>query len=342
MTKAGKRLTILSKSEIRDLYELPSFNDEEREFFFSLDDSEIEEMELRGSIESRVHFILQLGYFRYKSLFFNISFFQVRKDVQYILERYFPKARTPRTMITRNTRFDQQSCILKLLNYQFLDQGLQEELKIHLLKESGICVDPKYLFDKSFDFLNEHRISLPGYSTLQDLIGQTLIAEEKRLQDIIANSLPPSADEVLQKMLISEGKKMYGITILKTDARGFNTKEMAQEIKKKLTSAPLFEVAEKIIPTLEISEQNVCHYAYLVDYNTVGRLNELPFETVRLYLLCYIYYRFEKINDNLVGSFIYHTNIYKKAAKQDSKEKVYDHKADTNRRLLTKDSIIKF
>lgn len=76
--------------------------------------------------------------------------------------------------------------------------------------------------------------------------------------------------------------------------------------------------------------QNVVHYAYLVDYYTVDRLKELPYETVRLYLLCYVFYRFEKINDNLVNSFIYRTNIFKKEGKQDSKNKVYDHKVEEN------------
>ena len=330
MASAGKRLAILSKAEIEDVYGLPSFNEAEKNFFFTLDESETKEMESKNSIESRVHFILQLGYFKCKSLFFDVSFSEVREDVQYILKRYFPNAKTPRIMIAKKTRLTQRSQILKLLNYKLFDSNIQEKLKTHILKESAICVDPLYLFDKSIEFLSEHRISLPGYSTFQGIIGKTLTAEEKRLQTIIGTSLPSSVNDSLQKMLVSDGKKMYGITVLKKDSKGFNYKEVMNEVKKKLMSEGLFKAAQDIIPKLEISEQNVVHYAYLVDYYTADRLKELNYETVRLYLLCYVFYRFEKINDNLVNSFIYRTNIFKKEAKQDSKNKVYDHKIEDN------------
>lgn len=330
MTQAGKRLTILSKAEIDDLYVLPIFDDAEKAFFFTLDDSEMKEMESRNSIESRVHFILQLGYFKCKFMFFNVSFFEVREDVQYIITRYFPKEKIPKTMITRNTRLDQKFCILKLLNYKFLGQDRQEKLKIYLLNESRICVDPRYLFDKTLDFLNEHCISLPGYSTLQDMIGQSLTTEDQRLQFLIKEHLPEAIDAILRKMLVSEGKKMYGITILKRDAKGFNYREVIQEIKKKQISESLFKAAEQILPKLEISEENICYYAHLVDYYTVDRLKELSYEMVRLYLLCYVFYRFEKINDNLVSSFNYRINLYKKAAKEDGKDRVCEHKIEDN------------
>lgn len=161
-------------------------------------------------------------------------------------------------------------------------------------------------------------------------IGEAITDESKRLSTIVEKNLPESADLTLQKMLVSEGQKMYGITLLKKDAKGFNNKEILQEIKKKVVSFPLFKVAEQIIPRLGISEQNICYYAYLVDYYTVDRLNELPYKTIRIYLLCYIFYRFEKVNDNLVNSFIYHLNSYKKEAKEDGKEKVYEHKTENN------------
>ncbi len=80
----------------------------------------------------------------------------------------------------------------------------------------------------------------------------------------------------------------------------------------------------------QISEQNICYYAYLVDYYTADRLNELPDKTVQLYLLCYVSYRFEKINDNLVHGFIYHLNNYKNAAKVYSKDAVYKFKIEGN------------
>ncbi|MBY0281997.1 MAG: DUF4158 domain-containing protein [Alphaproteobacteria bacterium] len=323
-----KRLRLLSKNELDSIYALPKFNNDERAFYFDLNHEEVEEINCLRTLESRVHFVLQLGYFKAKFTFFSFRFSQVMEDVLYILNRYFTNLPLSEKMISQRACFKNNKRILDLVSWNFFDQVAKENLIKRASELVKVCVDPLYIFDGLFEFLNEHRLSLPGYSTFQDIIGQALTIEERRLQSIIETYLPSSVNESLQKMLVSDGKKMYGITVLKKDSKGFNYKEVMNEIKKKLMSEVLFKAAQDIIPKLEISEQNVVHYAYLVDYYTADRLKELNYETVRLYLLCYVFYRFEKINDNLVNSFIYRTNIFKKEAKQDSKNKVYDHKIE--------------
>jgi hypothetical protein len=62
MTK--QRLKILSKSEINELYDIPHFNSNEREKYFSLDKKEYAAMSKCGSLASKLHFTLQLGYFK--------------------------------------------------------------------------------------------------------------------------------------------------------------------------------------------------------------------------------------------------------------------------------------
>ncbi len=72
--KRRKRLRILSNSEINDLYGRPQFSDEDRIEYFSLSTAEkliIEDLRL---LKSKVSFILKLGYFKAKHLFFAINF----------------------------------------------------------------------------------------------------------------------------------------------------------------------------------------------------------------------------------------------------------------------------
>ena len=85
MENRVKRLTILTNSEINKLYKIPEFNNEQRSFYFFLSDLEKKEMEFFRSIESRIHFILQLGYFKCKGIFFKISFSENQEDVNYIV-----------------------------------------------------------------------------------------------------------------------------------------------------------------------------------------------------------------------------------------------------------------
>lgn len=66
MQKHKKRINILTKSEVNELYQVPSFNAAERSEYFSLDISLKKEIDKVININSRVYLILIIGYFRYK------------------------------------------------------------------------------------------------------------------------------------------------------------------------------------------------------------------------------------------------------------------------------------
>ena len=63
-----KRLRILSKAEINELYGIPQFTINEQKSYFSLSKKEQTDMDDRGSLRSKVHFIFQLGYFKIKKM----------------------------------------------------------------------------------------------------------------------------------------------------------------------------------------------------------------------------------------------------------------------------------
>ncbi len=326
--KAGKRLAILSNSEIESLYRIPSFSTKERAFYFSLDESKKTEMELLKSLESRVYFILQLGYFKCKSMFFKFTFLEVKEDVRYILDQYFQGSNV-KNMISKRTRLDNNLKILKILSYKYYDKEFENKLLEILCQYSKTLIDRRFIFDSILNYLEQERISIPGYSTLQKIISKVLLEEQERLQSIISKSIPQHVDKIFQRLLDND-EQMYGVTILKKDAKGFKYKDVMREIDKKCSSEKLYNFAQKTIPKLKISSQNVSYYASLVDYYSVDKLRGLSYEKVRLYLLCYVFYRFQKINDNLVNSFIYHVNNYKKQAKEAAKEMVYKHKVEGN------------
>src|SRR3989338_6032835 len=342
MTK-NKRLTIFSKAEIAELFDRPIFTEQERVAYFALEADERKIMLSFGSIQSRIFFILQLGYFKARKAFFNIDLFLVKEDFSYIANAYFLGKEIPQTDSSQKARLSHQSHILNMYGYKKWSAALRKTLIYKALQLTRVSKDPKLIFNELIIFLENEKIIWPKYSAIQDIIGQALEEETQRLQVIIKQNLDDSTDKDLKNMLqADDDQKMYGIRLLKKDAKGFNTKEMVQEIQKQEASASLFEASQQIIPKLEISEQNIRHYALLVDYYTVDRLKELPYATVRLYLLCYVFYRFEKINDNLINSFIYHVNGYKDAAKKYSKDKVYHHKSEVNEYNKEHDEIVGF
>ena len=57
-----REINLLSKSEISDIYDIPDFNDHEREIYFALNEEEASMLSTFHTINTKVFFILQLGY----------------------------------------------------------------------------------------------------------------------------------------------------------------------------------------------------------------------------------------------------------------------------------------
>ena len=321
---AGKRLSILSAAEVNELYSLPKFSNEQMAFNFFLDDLEKKAMESLKSIESKLDFILQLGYFKSKSMFFKIEFNKSPENVNFILREYFNIPKKIKNRAPPKTQSENQLRILKLLSFRLFDKAAKEMLEEQALQAVKISADPKYIFDTLIDYLERSRISIPGYSTLQKIVSMSFKKENERLNSIISENIPKYIDEELKDLLEVEDQ-IYGITVLKKDANGFNYKEIIREIKKKTTCSKIFKFSNKIIGKLGISAHNIRYYASLVDYYTVSKLKELSYEDARLYLICYIFYRFQKINDNLMASFTYHTSDYHKKAEKEAKKEIQQH-----------------
>ncbi|MCK5678536.1 MAG: DUF4158 domain-containing protein [Flavobacteriaceae bacterium] len=127
-----KRIKILTDKEIQELYELPKFANEERFKYFSLNPSEKIELDRLYSIPSKIFFLLDLGYFKAKKMFFMFSPEDLKKDINHIIQQYFTDCNLPDTFkikISRTTRWTNQSRILQLFNYQLATEETQIKLQ---------------------------------------------------------------------------------------------------------------------------------------------------------------------------------------------------------------------
>ena len=61
---------------------------------------------------------------------------------------------------------------------------------------------------------------------------------------------------------------------------------------------------------MKISNESIKYYASLVTYYSVFRLKQLDERTVHLYLLCFVYHRYQQLHDHLIHSLIYHVRQY--------------------------------
>ena len=327
--KNTQRLQILSNQEVLAIYDRPIFNDVEQRHYFSLTEIELIFLKLRPvngkDTSSKLYFIIQLGYFKAKHLFFGFNYNNIEDDVRFIMNVYMPNDTIPTKLPTRKVQVNTHLSILGLFGFRDNSDETNELIyqKLNLIVQK--TVNPIEIFYELKNTLEKNKIVLPPYSRLQDAIGSALRYEESRIIKILQDNLTPPVEQSLKKLLEIENS-LYKITELKFDAKTFRTQEMQLELSKLETCQIIYLFSQKILPILAISRKNIGYYSDLAKIYTVFRLKRLKAELAYLYLICYVRKRYEKIVNNLIQGFAYYVDKYNVASKKYSG----DNMPDTN------------
>ena len=336
-----KRLKILGEDELHVLYGRPEFTAEERGLYFLLSSAEQFHLNELGDVASRLHFILQLGYFKAQHQFHTFTVHDVSEDATYICNLYFPDTQLPEHFkISRRRRLRHQALILELCHYRYCNQAVRQQLVVTAQQRAKIFSQPLYIFRELLQYLAEHHYIAPGYSFFQETIGRVLHQEQQRLSQIVRHELSHSDSQALLS-LITETDAMYGITRLKQMPKDFSQGQIKGEIQRAVAMKPLYASAQKVLPRLDISNESIKYYASLVDYYSVFRLTQLDPLIVQVYLLCFVLYRYCKLHDHLITALIHHVKGYLDEAKQAAKDRVYDSRLEQNRNLAKAGQLLK-
>jgi len=321
---------------------VPRFSADDRQHYFALTQLEHDLVVSFGRPHVQLYFILQLGYFKAKQLFFTFTFDQVADDVASIRERYFSTVqRLKLRPLNKRTILKQRQSILSLFQYRLCTASDRQHLLLRAGQAAQISSKPIYVFRELRDYLTEQRMVSPGYSVLQEaIVGKALLLEEQRLIHILQNLLTPM-DRLALDGLFDDVDGIYAITLLKRQPKDFSLSEMRREIHRGEQLSPLYQLATWIVPQLEISNEGMSYYASLVSYYSVFRLRQLEVWTVYLYLLCFSIHRYQRLNDNLLSSFIHLVKQYGDAAKSAAKEQVYAYRVRSNQDLPKAGDVLK-
>lgn len=322
------RLRILDHNEINTLYKIPKFNHEEQVTFFTLTDEDVSYLkELDSNTLAKIDYILQLGYFRAAQYFFPISFFKLREDVCFIIVHYFPQTSYPKANVNKRFYYKNQKKIKEVFNIKPTTKNFLSNLTKHGKELSKRDIRAKSIFYELLHYCQKATVMRPSYSAIQKIIILIVKSEKKRLH----NKLKALLDRITKKYLdalLTIDDVFYTLTLLKKDPKDFSTNEMRKELKKQEYIAIIFERAKTIITKLETSRQNIQYYASLAEYYEVNKLKSMMKFSRYLYLLCFVWQRFNTINDHLVTYFIYKINYYIKQAQQYAVEEIYQAKLE--------------
>jgi hypothetical protein len=322
------RLQLLTEAEIEDLYARPDFNVAERDLYFSMNQQELDALGQYSTIKTRVAFILQLGYFKAKQQFFAFTFDDVRDDVAYIIAKYYEFKKATLSNIVRQVLSKQKNVILNLFGYQ--DWLLTQAS----LVDGHLCELLRY-YPKGHDtfrqlmvYLENQKILLPTYRTMQDLFTRAFSKEKERLEKLIL-SMPQAQQEKLSNLI----KREDGITklnVIRADQKNFKYTPIKEEAAKAAEIAELYKFAKEFIPALQLSKNAIRYYADLAEQYAASRLRRLNQPQQWLQALCFVYHRYQQIMDNLITSFMFHI----RAILTDAKKHADKARAEYNASLV--------
>lgn len=335
-----RRLRILADDEIEALYDRPCFTHEERIEYFSLSTAEKAVLDELHAIKSRLYFILQLGYFKARHLFFRFSLREVIEDAQYIRGQHFPQFELTELEISKVTRLKQQRLILQLCNYRSPDAQARQQLMRKAREAAMVYGKAVYVFRELMHYLAQERIVVPGYSFMQDTVGNAITEEQGRLKNLVDKQLTEPEKEALN-LLLEKNQGPYEITQLRREPKDFSLGEIQREIECGQQIRSLYLLAKALLPALKISNESIKHYARLVDYYSVFRLKRFDQGIAHLYLLCFVFYRYQRLHDNLLQSLIHKVRGYTDQAKAVAKERVYAHRIEGNENLAKAAQVLK-
>lgn len=310
--KSG-RIQILTEQEIHELYSRPIFNQIEREEYFSLDPSIKKILTKMGKIETKIYLILLIGYFRAKPVVAQFKLREVKQDVDYIYATHFPNRKPKYPFIAKSTRATLIAKMHEILGFSRLLRQDKQALIERLGDVATICTYPKYIFDECLAFLGQNRIGLVGYSTLQNMITTVLANERHRTELILSNSVPPIIHKKLKKILHTKGV-LNSLSGQQGAAKDFTPTELASEIETHNTIKSVYPDAKRLVGELGLSLGNLSYYASIIQHQSIYKIRRFPEWQGMLYLVCYLFFRYQETNDKLVTAFLYVTRKQREAA----------------------------
>ena len=276
MRATNRRLTILSQDEQLALYALPDFNYEQRQQFFQFTDSEQEIIYKRKSISDKIYCALQIGYFKAKDTFFDFGWSGVPpEDSLFILEHYLPDSNWTPEAVSRHEFYLQRKAISICFGYVNWNTAthklpFMEHLESVIKRDATL----QFILPEALSWFKVKKIIRPGYTTLQSLISTALGKERSRLELLIKQQITEDTKSKLDALLATD-TTLSELAALKQDAKDFKYRMMQSECAKLKTLRPLYQLANCVLPSLAISQQNIDYYASLAHFYTATELIDL-------------------------------------------------------------------
>ncbi|MCP4238448.1 MAG: Tn3 family transposase [Aestuariibacter sp.] len=314
------KLILLNDAEYAALYGLPPFDDDDRDRYLSLSDDELKLFGKRSTDQLKIYFVLILGYTKHSSVIRDIDWSESKEDIAYIRKRYLGNRKVTKAPITRNQKKRLYDLVQDHLNIKKLTESDESKLVQQAKKLAANCADKVDILDELISHISNQSYMIPPLSVFQSIISEALNSETNRLKSITASYMSKALETAIENLL--ETHSDITLSSLKRGPREFKASEMDAEVKVYDFLVGLIPDIETVIQKLKVSPFNIRYYAKQVDHYTITQLRTLDSDRSHLYMVCFLYFRWRQVGDNLANAFIYHVRKLETDAKIFGKEQI--------------------
>lgn len=305
-------MQILSALEEETFESPPHFTSIERKKFFALPSSLREAFDDLRTPTNKVCFLLAFGYFKARRKFFGKQFRP--PDIEFVAARLGLEAVSIETSAyDKQTALRHQQLILDFFGFRRFDQAGQEFAASEVEAKVRAHRRPKTIFLEIVEALTRHKVALPKYYLLAELIAHEINSHKRVLIRLIREHLTTQGREMLGALLEKEGLpeteeppkvQRYRLTLLKKFYHSTKPSKIKANITDLQLLRSLYSAIEPTLAALGLTDEGLRYYANSVIKAEIFQVSRRAAEDRYLHLLAFIAYQTFKLHDLLIDAFL--------------------------------------
>jgi TnpA family transposase len=313
----------------------PILTAQQRPIFIDLPSWAVSYLDQTLTSTNQVGFLMQLGYFRVVSRFFVVDRFHPA-DVEWICKQL--KCEPGVVQLTEyaasQTVYRHRQVILGQLGYEAFGSAHRQALQAEARRLTHLQTKPARMLDALVSYLMEHRVEVPTYNTLRDILTEALDALDAYLQALIEQHLMPTdramLDALLDNSTAQDGTPggRFPLTRLKHISQSMQPKQIAERVTLFRQLKNLFDPLAPLILRLELAEETIRYYAqYVLDNRSVHVAERVHERYLRL--IAFIAHQYISVGDALILTLFKAIASTLGACEQELKEEHYQSRYAT-------------
>jgi len=305
-------INILSKTVKQRAFNAPpKFITTERQAYFELTPDAQKYLRTLRTVDNKLNFIIQYGYFSAKGRFFEASMYR-EIDIKYIHRIYgFPVSNVPMDTASYQVRYGGASSLRhrqKILYFKGWKVARESDLKI-LSQFAGWQAEKQASPETQLWALVDHcwkmQWVIPNYDVLCDIVSKSYNQFETVAVDKVRDQLSSLNKNNLEELFKRKDKNLSLLAKTKHIDQSTKTKSLKQNAEYLAMYKDFFMDNEMLINDLKLTDSALTYYSHWVKKAKVFQLNQFRNRNKSyLYLLAFIQHQFYLRQDAAVAGLL--------------------------------------